>query len=305
MPVTAGGRTWFAVQLVLFIAMLTALGRRPGALGTFGAKGVFGGRPMGPFGAKRVEFVAHNGPVPKDYFDERIAKSYEAKWPEIFEPAVVDAAVSFLAGLAGSGAALELGVGTGRIALPLSQRGVRVHGIELSPAMVAEMRTKPGADAIGVTIGDFATTRVEGSFELAYLVRNTITNLTTQDEQVQCFQNVAAHLRPGGCFVIEVYIPELQRLPPGETVHAFAVTPTHLAFEEYDLATQIAFSHHYWVVDGRLETFTAPFRYVWPSELDLMARLAGMTLRERWSNWNREPFTSASRSHISVWQRTT
>jgi len=304
-PVTAGGRTWFAVQLVLFIAMLTALGRRPGALGTFGAKGVFGGRPMGPFGAKRVEFVAHNGPVPKDYFDERIAKSFEAKWPEIFEPAVVDAAVSFLAGLAGSGAALELGVGTGRIALPLSQRGVRVHGIELSPAMVAEMRTKPGADAIGVTIGDFATTRVEGSFELAYLVRNTITNLTTQDEQVQCFQNVAAHLRPGGCFVIEVYIPELQRLPPGETVHAFAVTPTHLAFEEYDLATQIAFSHHYWVVDGRLETFTAPFRYVWPSELDLMARLAGMTLRERWSNWNREPFTSASRSHISVWQRTT
>jgi len=274
-------------------------------LDPFGAKGAFGGRAIGSFGAKRVEFVAHNGPVPKDYFDERVAKSYEAKWPEIFEPAVVDAAVSFLAGLAGSGAALELGVGTGRIALPLSQRGVRVHGIELSPAMVAEMRTKPGADAIGVTIGDFATTRVEGSFELAYLVRNTITNLTTQDEQVQCFQNVAAHLRPGGCFVIEVYIPELQRLPPGETVHAFTVTPTHLAFEEYDLAMQIAFSHHYWVVDGQLETFTAPFRYVWPSELDLMARLAGMTVRERWSNWNREPFTSASRSHISVWKRTT
>jgi len=251
-----------------------------------------------------VEFGAHNGPVPKNYFDERIAKSYEAKWPEIFEPAVVDATVSFLADLAGSGAALELGVGTGRIALPLSRRGVRVHGIELSPAMVAEMRTKLGADAIDVTIGDFATTRVEGSFELAYLVRNTITNLTTQDEQVQCFQNVAAHLQPGGGFVIEVYIPELQRLPPGETVHAFTVTPTHLGFEEYDLATQIAFSHHYWVVDGRLETFSAPFRYVWPSELDLMARLAGMTLRERWSSWNREPFTSASRSHISVWEKT-
>ncbi len=170
--------------------------------------------------------------------------------------------------------------------------------------MVAEMRTKPGGDAIQATIGDFATTRVDGSFELAYLVRNTITNLTTQDEQVQCFQNVAAHLRPGGCFVIEVNIPELQRLPPGETVHAFTVTPTHLGFEEYDLATQIAFSHHYWVVDGELETFTAPFRYVWPSELDLMARLAGMTLRERWSDWNREPFTSASRSHISVWEKT-
>jgi len=273
-------------------------------MGTVGAKGVFGGRPMGAVGAKRVEFVAHNGPVPKNYFDERIAKSYEAKWPEIFEPAVVDAAVSFLADLAGSGAALELGVGTGRIALPLSRRGVRVLGIELSPEMVAQMRTKPGADAVGVTIGDFATTRVEGSFELAYLVRNTITNLTTQDAQVECFRNVAAHLRPGGCFVIEVYIPQLQRLPPGETVHAFAVTPKHLGFEEYDLATQIAFSHHYWVVDGRLETFTAPFRYVWPSELDLMARLAGLTLRQRWSDWNREPFTSASRSHISVWEKT-
>ena len=258
---------------------------------------------MGAVGAKQVESGAHNGPVPKNYFDERIAKSYEAKWPEIFEPAVVGAAVGFLADLAGSGAALELGVGTGRIALPLSQRGVRVHGIELSPEMVAQMRTKPGADSIAVTIGDFATTRVEGSFELAYLVRNTITNLTTQDAQVECFRNVAAHLRPGGCFVIEVYIPQLQRLPPGETVHAFTVTPTHLGFEEYDLATQIALSHHYWVVDGRLETFTAPFRYVWPSELDLMARLAGLTLRERWSDWNRQPFTSASGSHISVWEK--
>ena len=242
--------------------------------------------------------------MPKNYFDERIAKSYEAKWPEIFEPAVVDATVSFLADLAGSGAALELGVGTGRIALPLSKRGVRVHGIELSPAMVAQMQTQPGADSIAVTIGDFATTRVGGSFKLAFLVRNTITNLTTQDEQVQCFRTAAAHLEPGGYFVIEVYIPELQRLPPGETVHAFTVTPTHLGFEEYDVATQIAFSHHYWVVDGQLETFSAPFRYVWPSELDLMARLAGMTLRERWSSWQREPFTSDSRSHVSVWEKT-
>jgi len=242
--------------------------------------------------------------VPKNYFDERIAKSYDEKWPEIFDQAVVEPAVSFLVDLAGSGAALELGIGTGRIALPLSQRGVRVHGIELSPAMVAEMRTKPGADAIEVTIGDFATTRVEGSFGLAYLVRNTIMNLTAQDEQVQCFQNVASHLLPGGCFVIEVTVPQLQRLPPGETVRAFTVTPTHLGFDEFDVARQIAFSHHYWVVDGKLETFSAPFRYVWPSELDLMARLAGMTLRERWSDWNREPFTSASTSHISVWEKT-
>jgi SAM-dependent methyltransferase len=179
-----------------------------------------------------------------------------------------------------------------------------VHGIDLSPDMVAQLQAKPGAKDIAVTIGDFATTRVDGSFRVAYLVRNTITNLTTQDEQVECFRNVAAHLEPGGCFVIEVYIPELRRLPPGETIHAFDVTPAHLGFEEYEVATQIAFSHHYWVVDGKLETFSAPFRYVWPSELDLMARLAGMTLRERWSSWQREPFTSESRSHVSVWEKT-
>jgi SAM-dependent methyltransferase len=241
--------------------------------------------------------------VPDDFFDEPIARSYEAKWPELFKPAVVDAAVNFLDDLAGAGAVLELGIGTGRIALPLSRRGHRVHGIELSPAMVAQMRKQPGSNDIGVTIGDFATTTVDATFTLAYLVRNTIMNLTTQDEQVACFQNVAAHLEPGGCFVIEVRVPELQRLPPGETIHAFTATPTHLGFEEYAVGSQIAFSHHYWVVDGQLETFSAPFRYVWPSELDLMARLAGMTLRERWSNWNREPFTSDSREHVSVWQR--
>jgi SAM-dependent methyltransferase len=242
--------------------------------------------------------------VPENYFDERIAKAYDAKWANLAEPAVVDPAVNFLAELAGTGAALELGVGTGRLALPLSRRGVRVHGIELSPAMVAQLQAKPGADTIGVTIGDFATTRVGGTFTVAYLVRNTIANLTTQDQQVACFGNVAAHLEPGGRFVIELYIPELQRLPPGETIRAFDVTPTHLGFEEYDVATQIAYSHHYWMVDGKLETFSAPFRYVWPSELDLMARLAGMTLRERWSSWTREPFTSDSRSHVSVWEKT-
>ncbi len=242
--------------------------------------------------------------MPANYFDERIASTYEAKWPELFEPAVVDATVNFLNDLAGTGPALELGIGTGRIALPLSRRGLRVHGIELSPAMVAELRTKSGANDIGVTLGDFATTTVDGAFSLAYLVRNTIMNLTTQDEQVACFGNVAAHLAPGGRFVVEVMVPELQRLPPGETIHAFTVTPTHLGFEEYDVARQIAISHHYWLVDGRLETFSAPFRYVWPSELDLMARLAGMTLRERWSGWTREPFTSDSRSHVSVWEKT-
>jgi SAM-dependent methyltransferase len=241
--------------------------------------------------------------VPTNYFDERIARSYEARWPELFEPAVLDPAVRFLAELAGTGAALELGIGTGRVAIPLSRRGVRVHGIDLSPDMVAELRSKPGSDDIGVTVGDFATTTVGGRFRLAYLVRNTIMNLTTQDEQVACFQNVAAQLEPGGCFVIEVGVPGLQTLPAGETVRAFTVTPTHLGFDEYDVAGQGLISHHYWVVDGQLETFSAPFRYVWPSELDLMARLAGMVLRERWSGWDRAPFTSDSTSHVSVWER--
>ncbi len=242
--------------------------------------------------------------MPKIHFDERIATGYDAASTDMFEPAVVEPAVAFLAHLAGEGVALELGIGTGRIALPLSQRGVRVHGIDLSAAMVERLRAKPGGDDIGVTIGDFATTRVEGTFRLAYLVYNTITNLTTQDEQVECFRNVAAHLEPGGCFVIEVFVPTLQRLPPGETVRAFHLSPTRLGFDEYDVATQILHSHHYWVVGDKLEVFSAPYRYVWPSELDLMARLAGMNLRERWSDWNREPFTSDSTAHVSVWEKT-
>jgi len=242
-------------------------------------------------------------PGPRIYFDERIAKRYDATSADMFDPAVLDPAVSFLADLARGGAALELGIGTGRIALPLSLRGVRVHGIDLSPAMVARLRAKRGADQIGVTIGDFATTRVDGTFRLAYLVYNTIMNLTTQDEQVECFRTVAAHLEVGGCFVIEVGVPGLQRLPPGETVRAFTVSPTRLGFDEYDVVRQILVSHHYGVVDGRLEVFSAPFRYVWPSELDLMARLAGMTLRERWNDWSRGPFTSESTTHISVWEK--
>ena len=243
--------------------------------------------------------------MPKIYFDERIAARYDAA-ANIFDPAVLDPAVDFLADLAGDGAALELGIGTGRIALPLSQRGIAVHGIDLSPAMVERLRAKVGADDIDVTIGDFATTRVDGTFTLAYLVYNTITNLTTQDEQVECFRNVAAHLEPGGCFVIEVGVPDLRRLPPGETVRAFAVSPTYVGFDEYtDMTAQILHSHHYWVVGDKLELFSAPYRYVWPSELDLMARIAGMALRERWSGWTREPFTSESTSHVSVWRKAT
>ena len=242
--------------------------------------------------------------MPENYFVGSVASGYETKWPHLFDPAVVDPAVDFLAQHAGTAAALELGVGTGRIALPLSRRGVPVHGIELSPPVVAQLRSKPGAEAVEVTVGDFATVRVSGTFSLAYLVRNTIMNLTTQDEQVACFANVAAHLEPGGCFVMEVMVPELRRLPPGETVHAFSVTPTHLGFEEYDdLVTQHSWSHHYWIDGDEIETFSAPFRYVWPSELDLMARLAGMSLRERWNDWDRSPFTSESRSHVSVWEK--
>jgi len=245
----------------------------------------------------------HRCRVRRNYFDEPIAQSYETRWPELFEPGAIDPVVEFLAGLAGSGAALELGVGTGRIALPLSRRGVRVHGIDLSAAMVAQLHGKPGSYAVAVTIGDFATTKVGGTFRLAYLLRNTIMNLTTQDDQVECFRTVAAQLEPGGCFVIEVMVPELRRLPPGDTVRAFTVTPAHLGFDEYDVARQGLISHHYWVQDGRADVRSVPFRYVWPSELDLMARLSGLTLRDRWSGWEREPFTSDSTMHVSVWEK--
>jgi len=157
---------------------------------------------------------------------------------DLFEPAVVDPVVDFLADLAGHSAALELGIGTGRIALPLAQRGLRVHGIDRSEAMVARLRAKPGAQQLGVTIGDFATTTVEGRFSVAYLLFNTIMNLTTQDGQIACFQNVAAQLEPGGCFLIQVMVPALQRLPPGETVRAFNLSATRLGFDEYDVPSQ-------------------------------------------------------------------
>jgi SAM-dependent methyltransferase len=237
------------------------------------------------------------------YFDERVAARYDESAADIFDSAVVDPVVDFLAEIAGSGRALELGIGTGRIAVPLAQRGVPVHGIELSKAMAARLRAKPGGEDIGVTIGDFATTTVDGTFSVAYLVFNTIMNLTTQAAQVACFRNVAAHLAPGGCFVIEVGVPGLQRLPPGETIRAFHVSETSWGLDEYDVARQGLTSHHFEIVDGTLERFSVPFRYAWPAELDLMGQLAGMGLRERWSGWQREPFTSDSRKHVSVWEK--
>jgi SAM-dependent methyltransferase len=241
--------------------------------------------------------------VPENYFDDWVAQHFKVLWAHLFEPEVVEPAVSLLTELAGDGRALELGIGTGRLALPLSRRGIRVHGIELSAAMVEQLRAQPGSSDIDVTVGDFSTVEVPGTFTIAYLVRSTIMNLTTQDSQVECFRNVARHLQPGGFFVIEVIVPPWQRLTPGETLIPFDVSPAHLGFDEIDVATQNSWSHHYWFVDGETKTFSAPFRNVWPSELDLMARLAGMALQDRWSDWNREPFTSTSRSHVSVWQK--
>ena len=237
------------------------------------------------------------------YFDERIAARYDSSSSEMFAPDVLDPVVDFLAGLAAGGRALELGIGTGRVALPLARRGVAVHGIELSRAMAARLQAKPGAGAIGVTIGNFATTTVEGTFSLAYLVFNTIENLTTQEAQVACFRNVAAHLEPGGCFVIEVEVPDLQRVPPGETMRVFDAGETHWGIDEVDIVNQGLVSHHFVLVDGHFERRSIPFRYVWPAELDLMAQLAGLRLRERWGSWRREPFTSDSRSHVSVWEK--
>jgi SAM-dependent methyltransferase len=237
------------------------------------------------------------------YFDEQVAAGYdESEWEE-FDAAVVEQTVDFLFELAGDGRALEFAIGTGRIALPLARRGVAVHGIDMSKAMVARLRAKPGGDDIGVTIGDFASTTVEGSFSLAYLVYNTISNLTTQEAQVACFRNAAAHLEPGGCFLIEVGVPGLQRLPPGETFRVFHGSENYWGIDEYDVANQGLISHHLEVVDDKLARVSMPFRYAWPSEYDLMAQLAGMRLRERWGSWLKEPFTSESRKHVSVWEK--
>ena len=237
------------------------------------------------------------------YFDERVAARYDDSEAETFEAEAIDPVVEVLVELAGSGRALELGIGTGRIALPLARRGVSVHGIDLSKAMVARLRAKRDGEDIGVTIGDVATTTVDGSFSLAYLVFNTIMNLTTQADQVACFCNAAAHLEPGGCFVIEVTIPDLRRLPPGETFHVFNASENHWGIDEYEVATQGLTSHHFETVDGTVERLSIPFRYAWPSELDLMAQLAGMRLRSRWGGWKREPFTSESTKHVSVWEK--
>jgi SAM-dependent methyltransferase len=233
-----------------------------------------------------------------DYFAGRVAQHYDETSREMFDPAVLGPAVDFLAELAGGRPALEFGIGTGRVALPLSQRGISVSGIDLSTDMVAELRAKPGAEEIHVTIGDFASKHVEGSFLLVYVVWNTISNLTTQEAQAACFENAAAHLESGGCFVVEVGLPGDS--PP---INVFDLSDTHVGIDEYDAATQRLISHHFTLLDGQWQRLSIPFRSPPPGEFDLMARAAGMRLRERFGGWNREPFTAESGKHVSVWEK--
>jgi SAM-dependent methyltransferase len=237
------------------------------------------------------------------YFDEEVAAGYDAATSGMHDQSVIDAIIDVLAELAGDGRALEFGVGTGRIALPLARRGVEVYGIDMSKAMVARMRDKPGGTAIGVTIGDFADARAPGEFTLTYLVFNTINNLTTQDEQIACFVNAANHLKPGGFFVIEVGVPALRLLPPGQRAVPFDVGDASWAYDLYDCATQSMSSNYVDDVDGHARLRSIPFRYVWPSELDLMARMAGLALVERYEDWDRRPFTHESTRHVSIWRK--
>ena len=238
-------------------------------------------------------------------WDRELAEVYDQTYRAQFAPSVLSPMVDLLAGLARAGPALEFAVGTGRIALPLSARGIAVHGLELSPHMAAQLSAKPGAEAVPVTIGDMTAARVPGApFTLVYLVANTIMNVTTQDDQLAVFANAASHLEPGGHFVVEVIIPQLRRVAPGETARVFTLDPDHVGIETFDdPAGQIAWSHHWIEADGRLVRHSAPYRYVWPSELDLMARMAGFRLRDRWAGWDRAPFTSASQSQVAVFEK--
>ena len=236
------------------------------------------------------------------YFGERVAARYDGSGG-VFAPEVVGPTVELLAELAGDGAALEFAIGTGRIALPLAERGVRVAGIDSSEPMLERLRAKPGSERIAARVGDMAATRVEGEFSLVYLVFNTIFNLVTQDGQVACFENAAAHLPSGGRFVIEARVPELQRLPLGQTVLPWRAAPDGMSYYVYDTVTQRLSGQHYHFDGGAIEASPTEMRYAWPAELDLMARLAGLRLEHRWGGWQREPFTGLSPSHVSVYAK--
>ncbi|MEM9097445.1 MAG: class I SAM-dependent methyltransferase [Pseudomonadota bacterium] len=235
------------------------------------------------------------------FFDDQIAAHYDNDVAD--QSKHLDATIGLLTSLAGPGPVLEFAIGTGRLALPLADRGIEVQGIELSRPMIAQLRAKPGGETMEVAIGDMTTTRMDRSYTLVFLAFNTICNLTTQDAQIACFENAAQHLSPGGSFLIEAPVPPLQRLPRGEKRLAFAQSETHWGIDEIDVATQSFTSHHLWNRSGRVERVSIPFRYVWPSELDLMARLSGLELHARWETWTRAPFTAQSETHISVWRK--
>ena len=244
--------------------------------------------------------------MPENRFVGEAARTYDQGVVSMFAPEILDRTADCLADLAEGGRVLEFAIGTGRVAIPLAVRGVEVAGIEISADMLAELRAKPESDSITAIEGDMATTRIDGTFSLVYLVFNTITNLTSQDEQVACFENAARHLRPGGRFVIENGIPKLRQLPVGSVAVPFAVTDNYVGIDEYTDLThrQLFRSRHFGRrADGLFGESGSPFRFVWPSELDLMARIAGMTLEHRWSNWDRSPFADHSTSAISVWRR--
>jgi SAM-dependent methyltransferase len=241
--------------------------------------------------------------VPQNQFVGPVAEAYDALSEEMYEPALIEATVAFLSVEANGGKALEFGIGTGRIALPLSERAVEVHGIDISADMITELRRKPGAEAITTTVGDFAETVVPAQFSLVYVVYNSICNLLEQSEWVQTFCNAARHLRAGGRFVMELWVPDLRRFPPGAAAMTVDFTPHHVGFDQLDLANQRGVSHHFFIRDGEVLHSDGAFRYAWPAELDLMAEIAGMTLVERWADWDCSPFTGESPKHISVWER--
>jgi len=238
-----------------------------------------------------------------EIWDDEVAGRYDTPGEGMFAPEVLGPTVDRLAELAGGGRVLELAIGTGRVAVPLAERGVPVTGIELSAPMVARLREKADEAAIPVVMGDMATARAEGEYRLVYLVFNTISNLLTQDEQVACFANAARHLEPGGRFVVELWVPDLRRLPPDRGATVEVSEPGYLLVDTYDVLRQHVVSHHVEFGDGRQARLgRSPHRYVWPAELDLMARLAGFALEDRYAGWDRSPFTADSPSHVSVYR---
>lgn len=233
-------------------------------------------------------------------YGDRIADVYDELYEDLFD---VEGTVSFLAELAGDGRVLELAIGTGRIAVPLTERGVSVEGIDASQAMVAKLRDRAGGADIAVTRGDFADVAVDAEFSLVYLVFNTLFALTNQERQIQCFENVARHLIDGGYFVVEAFVPDMTRFDQHQRVAVDEVRVDEVRLEmiRHDPVAQRSYSQHVFISEAGTKLYPVSIRYCWPSELDLMARLVGLTLHERWGGWRREPFTSESKSHVSVY----